>query len=326
MRISVIASALVLVCGLALSGPSFAQDDGGGSIGQPNGVSTPSNQVLLFHSPAGSCRDTFQGGVKLRNAPPAPAGGASGTINVPAHVASGAVYAQLFWVILDNTVPPNTETFNGNALTRVANGPVTLDPCWGTEFAYSWRADVLPYLQTGVNTLAGFPDDGVLGGAPNTEGATLVVVYNTLTVDKEIFVFGGNDLINGQIGQYDAVLTLPPIGPLGVGAELTYIVGDGQGIFDDEAYWNGIPLDAGDAFEGLDQGPGTTAGGGGYWDTLKFGVGIAAANTVSIDTSPFPAFDCLNWVGTVLATKRGGCQVPTAPSTWGQIKSRILSN
>jgi hypothetical protein len=322
MRTSRKASVL-LVAGILLSAPAAWSADGG-SGGTVINVPVDSNQELLFHSRAGECRDCFEAGVKLRTAIGPTGCGASGTISVPAHVAGSAVYATLFWVTLDNALPPATELFNSVPVTRVANGPVTGDPCWLTAFAFSWRADVLPLLVAGVNTLDCFPDNGVLGGAPNTEGATLVIVYNTTTIDKEIFVYGGNDLLDGNVagGATTVTLAFPPIAPVGVGADLTFIVGDGQHVYNDEAYWNGAALDFGNAFQGLDPGPGTTAGGGGYWDTLKFGVGIAAANSAAIDISAYPgSFDCLNWVATVLCTKRGGCVVPIENSTWGNIKS-----
>ncbi len=305
-----------VLAAIVMTSPALSQEDGSSSGPAGNGA-MPSNQQLLFRSEGGLCRDCFEAGVTLRTAVNPGSFGAQGTIAVPANVFANAVYAQLFWVTLDNQMPPNTERFNGALLNRVACGPVTGDPCWPTNFAYAWRADVLPMLQSGVNLLTDFPDNGVQGGAPNTEGATLVVVFNTRTIDKEILIFCGNDLIDAGVGNTNATLTFPPIGPVGIGADLTFVVGDGQ-VAADEAYWNGIALDNDDAFQGLDPGPGS-----GYWDTLKFGVGIGPVNTAAIDTGNYPVSDCLNWVATVLCTKRGGCVVPTEPSTWSRIKTLI---
>lgn len=314
---------LVLGAVGALLVTTNAWSNGGGTSQQPGVNSTvPSNQTVLY-STNGQCSDCWAGGVKLRNAVVPGTFGASGPITVPPFVVTGAVYAELFWVILDDVTPPATETFNGNALIRVPNGPVTGDPCWPTTFAYSYRANVLPFLIGGVNTLAGFPDNGVLGGAPNTEGATLVIVYNTQTADKDIVVLGGNDLIDGFLGLTRVNLPIPTGSGPGIGAELTFVVGDGQAVFNDEALWNGTSLAGLNAFLGLDPGPGTTAGGGGYWDTVTFGVATGGANTASVSIDNAPAYDCLNWVATVFCVKKGGCVVPVEPSTWGKIKTLI---
>lgn len=313
---------LVLLC--VPFAPIAATELGGGGGQAPYGTDTivPSNQEVRYHATPGQCLDCWVGGVKMRNAPPAPPS-ASATITVPAHVAASAVFAELYWVILDDTVPPATETFNGAPLVRVASGPVTTDPCWPTANAYAWRANVLPLLAAGVNTLAGFPDNGVLGGAPNVEGASLVVVFATATVDKEIVVMSGNDLLDQNTNPGIVSLSLPIVTPPGTGADLTFITGDGQNIWDDDALWNGIVLASPDAFQGLDPGPGTTGGGGGYWDTLEFAVFTGPPNEATIDTTPYPAtFDCLNWVATVMCTKYRNCQVtPAEPSTWGRLKN-----
>jgi hypothetical protein len=302
---------------LLLSGTGSAWAVKGGVLdGTPPTTSVPSNQEVIYHAFPGACLDCFTGGVKLRNAPPSPPS-AEGTITVPATAAANAVFAHLFWVILDDVTPPATETFNGVSLERESCGPVTGDPCWPTLFAYAYHADVLGLLVAGDNTVS-LPDAGPpIGGAPNAEGATLVVVYSTSTADKEIIITCGNDLFEASGFAVD--LALPVATAPGIGAELTFIVGDGQEIFDDEAYWNGTALDEGNAFQGLDPGPGTTDGGGGYWDTLQFTVFTGPPSTAGIVTGS----DCLNWISTVFCTKTGPCRAtPTEPSTWGRIKSQ----
>lgn len=307
---------------LSIAGTASALKGGGTGQGNPPPItSVPSNQEILFHALPGGCLDCFTGGVKLRNAPPSPPS-ASGTITVPATVAANAVFAHLFWVILDDVVPPATETFNGVAVARTACGPVTSDPCWPTAFAYAYHADVLGLLAPGTNTIT-LPDAGPpIGGAPNAEGASLVVAFTTATADKEIIVTCGNDLLDNGAGAGLVSLALPVVTGPGIGADLTFIVGDGQEIFPDEAFWNGVALDAGNAFQGLDPGPGTTDGGGGYWDTLNFSVFTGPPNTAEV-AIPTDAWDCLNWVSTVLCTKAGPCGVtPAEPSTWGRIKKQ----
>jgi len=297
------------------------------AVAEPNGrssgsggpsVQDPSNQTVIFHyvptGPAGNeCLDAWTGGCKLRHAPPAPAF-ASGSISVPGIVANGAVFAQLYWVVLADTQLPPTETLNGVLLTRVAIGPITPSPCWAETGAYAYRADVTGLLVPGVNTLSGFPDSGAFNVSPESEGATLVVVHHANAVDKEIIVTAGNDLIALGPGVTTASLALPVASADGIGAELALIGADGQ-TAEDECYWNGVALDGGDAWLGIDPGPGV-----GYWDTLEFGVFTAAPNTVSSSTLP-PTLDCINWVGTVLKVKNGGCEtVPVQPRTWGQTK------
>lgn len=321
MRRTLMSLALGGLAALTLAGNAWSNGGGSGSITSTNDA-YQSTQKLLY-STVGQCRDCWTGGVKLRASGSPAGGGASGTITVPPFVAANAVYAELFWVVLDDVTPPSGETFNGNALTRDDNGPVTGDPCWNTQFAYSYRANVLPFLTGGVNTLDHFPDNGVLGTGPNTEGATLVIVYATQTADKEVLVYGGNDLIDGFLGLTRSDLVLSPSTGPGVGAELTFVVGDGQSIFEDQALWDNIPLAGNNAFQGLDQGPGTTAGGGGYWDTETFGVATSATNTASVSIANVAAWDCLNWVATVFCVKKGGCVVPVEPSTWGGIKSLL---
>jgi len=306
MRKLISASSLLVLSLLVLSPVARAQD---GASAPSGGSNAPSNQTLLYHSQPGTCRDCFAAGITLRASGTPGGPGASGVINVPANVAANAVFAQLFWGILDDQVPPNTETFNGTVLARIPSGPVTVSPCWPIANAYAYRADVLPLLQAGANTLSLFPDSGSPSIAPSTEGASLVVVFNTQTIDKEIFVFNGNDPVGAAL--LSSTLNFPPIGPVGIGADLTFIVADGQ-LAGDEAYWNGIALDNGDAFLGLDPGPGI-----GFWDTSMYGVGIDAANSTTVESQG----DCLNWIATVLCTKRGGCVVPTEPSTWGKIKN-----
>jgi hypothetical protein len=302
-------TAMALLVTLALAASAFAEPRGFSE--NPGGPSTSvlSNQVELYHYiPSGLCYDAWTGGVKLRNAVAPAGGGAAGTITVPALVAAGQANAQLIWVILDDVVPPATETFNGFALARIPIGPVTDSPCWPQVNAYAYRADVTGLVVPGVNTLAGFPDTGVISAGSNTEGATLVVAHSTSGVDKELILTVGNDLLETST----ASLALAPVGAAGTGAELVFIGADGQ-VADDTVSWNGVSLAGPDAWLGLDPGPGV-----GYWDTMEFGVTIGGANLAESTGGP----DCINWVATLLKVKSGGCQtVGTEESTWGGVKS-----
>lgn len=295
---------MALLVSLSLATAAFASPSG--FVEKSEGVTSSvlSNQVELYHYiPSGECYDAWTGGVKLRNA----GSPASGTITVPALVAVGQANAQLIWVVLDDTVPPATETFNGSALVRIPIGPVTGSPCWPQASAFAYRADVTGLVVPGVNTLTGFPDTGVISAGSNTEGATLVVAHSTNGVDKELILTVGNDLLISST----ATLPLAPVGPPGTGAELVFIGGDGQ-LAGDVVRWNGVSLAGPDAWLGIDQGPGV-----GYWDTMEFGVTIGGANTAESTGSP----DCINWVATLLKVKSGGCQtVGVEESTWGGVK------
>lgn len=297
-------TSMALLVALALASVAFAEPRG--TYEGPPGpqTSVASNQVELYHYvPSGECYDAWSGGVKLRNAG-SPAGG---TITVPALVAAGQANAQLIWVILDDVVPPATETFNGTPLVRIPIGPVTASPCWPQTSAFAYRADVTGLVVPGVNTLAGFPDSGVPTVGPNTEGATLVVLHSTNGVDKEIVLTVGNDLLILST----ASLPFAVGSPVGTGAELVFIGADGQPA-PDEVYWNGASLAGPDAWLGIDQGPGI-----GYWDTMEFGVTVAAANLA--ESTSFG--DCINWVSTLLKVKSGGCQtVGVQDETWSGVK------
>ncbi|MDZ4805636.1 MAG: hypothetical protein SGI90_12315 [Candidatus Eisenbacteria bacterium] len=281
-------------------------------------VLEPSNQEVIYRS-VGGCNDCWASGITLREAGNAD-GLAGGTIAVPPQVASNVVFAQIFWVTLDNVFPPTGSiTVNGNAVTAIPIGPVTGSPCWVPANAYAFRADVSGFLVPGVNSLTGFPDSGNRNVSPSTEGVSLVIAFRSPTVDKEIIILAGNDDLGFFTQQVD--LSIPVTSAAGFGAELTMIVADGQSNGSDGApnatdavAWNGTPISAPNAFLGLDSGPGV-----GFWDTEEFGVATGGANTVSLSIGS----DCLNWVGTVLCVKRGGCVVPVAPSTWSKIKSLI---
>jgi len=300
---------MALLVTLALAATAFAEPRGT-SEEKPGGPTTSvvSNQVELYHYiPSGECYDAWTGGVKLRNAVAPAGGGAAGTITVPALVAVGQANAQLIWVILDDVVPPATETFNGFAVARIPIGPVTFSPCWPQLNAYAFRADVTGLVVPGVNTLAGFPDTGLIGTGSNTEGATLVVTHSTNGVDKELILTVGNDLMINST----ASLPLAPVGTPGTGAELVFIGADGQ-LAADQVFWNGASLGGPDAWLGIDQGPGV-----GYWDTMEFGVTIGGANLAESHCEP----DCINWVATLLKVKSGGCQtVGTESKPWTDVK------
>ena len=298
-----VTGSLLAIVGVAATAALAFAGNGGHEGDVPNGGAN-SSQEPIYRS-YGECNDCWSSGITLRGMGQ-PAGG---NISVPAHVANNRVYAQIFWVTLGTAPIPGAVTVNGNPVVPIPIGPVTPSPCWGPSFAYAWRADVLPFVVAGPNALAGFIDFGAVGTYPETFGVSMVVIHRTNTVDKEIVVLAGNDPVGAVLGQAD--LPIPVISAAGFGAELTMIVADGQTIFDDEVLWNATVVSSPNAFQGFDPGPGA-----GYWDTQEFGVATGGSNTATLRTLG----DCLNWVGTVLCVKRGGCVVPVTPSTWSHIK------
>jgi len=323
----IMATSIGLVVALLLSLTPAAWSANGSTTGPPDGSGpiAPSGQVVQFHNTSlGGCLDCYVSGVALRNQPPAPPG-ASGTIPVPAAVVATAIFAELYWATLTATTapPPATETFNGVLLARVPCGGVTVDPCWysPTGSAHAFQADVLPLLVAGPNALAGFPDSGLLATPPESEGATLVVVYEDSPFDKEIIVTCGNDShpIQPPTFPFGYANALPVASLPGTPATLYFIGADGQTpapVFADQVYWNGVALPViGDSWMGLDP-PGT-----GYWDTLTYSVFTGPPNT-AVSETPGGSGDCINWVATVLCAGKQTCLIPVEPSTWGQIKSR----
>lgn len=313
---TLVTTVLALLCLAGFAAVASADGRGNGvasGSGNPGGQAVSTQEVIFHYVPNGECLDAFVRGTNLRHAPPAPPN-ASGTINVPANVAANQQFAQLYWVILADTPPPNTEKLNGVLLARIPIGPVTASPCWAEAHAFAYRANVTGIVVAGANTLTGFPDSGANNVSPESEGASLVVVHTTNGVDKELIITAGNDLLENNTGVNNAQLALPVATAAGTGAELHFIGGDGQ-LAPDEVYWNGTALDGGDAWQGLDPGNGI-----GFWDTMEFGVTVGPPN-VAASAIPLDFWDCVNWVGTVLKVKSGGClSVPVEPKKWGDVK------
>jgi hypothetical protein len=313
-----VTTSILAIAALALTA-GLAGADNGRQLGtSTNGTTDLSNQQVIYRS-FGECNDCWASGITLRESGSPTGGGTGGTIAVPPNVANNRVYAQIFWVTLGDQPIIGPVAVNGNLVTPIAIGPVTPSPCWVPLNAYAFRADVTGFIVPGVNTLTGFADSGNRQVTPSVEGVSLVIVHRTQTVDKEIVILAGNDLVGTGFIQTSVDLSIPVTSAAGFGAELTLIVADGQSNgsdgapnADDTASWNGTTISAPNAFLGLDPGPGV-----GFWDTQEFGVATGGTNTVNLSSVD----DCLNWAATVLCVKKGGCVVPVEPSTWSKIKN-----
>lgn len=290
--------------------PVLAQLDGRTEINAA--IRDDSGQSVRVHlrSEPGRCLRVVTAGVQTRNADPAP-GTASGTITLPVGPEQGnVVWAGLYWVILGNETPVNAVTLNGASVSPVSLG-ITGSPCWPERNAYAYFADVTGLVTAGANLVAGLDDSGVLASRPESEGASLVVVYrDTGSAACEIIVTDGNDLLNAVGEIIDN--RLPVSCGEGVAATLTILGGDGQtgihGYAPDDQYWNGSYLTANhDAWNASDpDAPGAEPDLG--WDTDGYSVVTGGDNMASIE---MPALggpgDCVNWIATVIEVGVSTC-------------------
>lgn len=322
--LSLLGSAALLALSLPIA-TAFA-DNGGATRDDGVATRTPGTQLERIHfvSEGERCFRVVTAGVRTRHAVGAVGGTAGGTIILPPGPAAGnIIWAGLYWVILGGAPPINAVTLNGFAVAP-APLPVTASPCWAHPSAFAYFADVTPFVVAGANVVAGLDDSGAFNVSPESEGASLVVIYNDpYTTACEVIVLDGNDLLSmaGQVIDN----ALPSFCPPGLPARLHFIGGDGQTMptypFTDNQLWNGLPLGDGDDFDASDPpAPGATPDLA--WDTDTYLVPAAPPYVASIDSGAGPSSDCINWIVTVLEVGEFPCQAtPTQSKSWGQIKS-----
>ena len=310
---------------LLLPAAAFADLDGRTPEGESGDRSDSGQNIRLqIRGEEGLCIRVASAGVRTRNADPAPPT-ASGTITLPAGpTADNVIWAGLYWVILGDQPPAAAVRLNGVAVAAEPL-PVTGSPCWPERFAYPYFADVTALVVAGANDVDGLEDSGLLAVAPESEGASLVVVYeDPSTTACEIIVADGNDLLSlsGQI--YD--LPLPVGCGDGLEATLTFLGADGQtgqhGYAPDNQIWNGVPLGVQDDWNASDPGaPGAEPDLS--WDTDSWAVVTGDGNVASVEIPLVGGpGDCVNWIATVLEVGVGECApTPVEPSTWGRVKS-----
>lgn len=298
-----------------------------GRTDTPDGIREDSFQTVRVHlyGGPGNCLRVASAGVQTRNADPSPPT-AGGTIVLPAGPAAGnIVWAGLYWEIIGNTTPVNSVTLNGSAVAPVSLG-VTASPCWPEANAYPFFADVTGLVVAGANAVAGLDDSGTLAVGPESEGASLVVVYQSEeSMACEIIVTDGNDLMH-LLGER-IENTLPVTCGEGVAATLTFIGADGQtgthGFAPDDQLWDGSLLSGTrDDWNASDpDAPGAEPDLG--WDTDSWTVTTSATNVAAVQIPLLGGpSDCVNWVATVLEVGVDVCPpTPTKNTTWGAIKS-----
>jgi len=332
---TLLAAALVLGATATVPAPAPASAAGDGAPDPEERALTavPGSQTLRtrFASDGSFCVRVAVAGVTTRNAPSAGHSTSGGVIQLPADVTTGSiVWAGLYWVILADEPPNNGVALNSELVTPVAL-PVTASPCWPEAFAYAYFADVTAYATPGTNIVSGLDDSHELGTAPESEGASLVVVYQSEdTRAREIIIMDGNDAIRACGDQFDNAI--PVVNGPGVASNLYFIGGDGQTgpAFpgsDDNQLWNGVALGDGDDFDASDPAsPGAVENLG--WDSdaqpAGWSVLTGGANTASVNTLCAEGGDCVNWVATVLEVGIAGCgSTATEGRSWGGVKGRF---
>lgn len=327
------AIALAFAAALALPAAARAGANGAPTAEDRELTAAPGSQTLRtrFASDGSFCVRAAVAGVSTRNAPSAGHSTSGGVIQLPPDVTTGSiVWAGLYWVILADEPPINAVALNAEPVTPVAL-PVTPSPCWPEAFAYAYFADVTTLVTPGANLVGGLDDSHTLGVAPESEGASLVVVYQSEdTRAREIIVIDGNDAVLACGDQFDNALPVTN-GP-GVAANLWFIGGDGQTGpaypgSDDNQLWNGVALGDGDDFDASDPlSPGAAENLG--WDSdarpTGWSVSTGGANTASVNTLCAEGGDCVNWIATVIEVGIANCgTTPAERSSWGGVKRRF---
>jgi hypothetical protein len=288
-------------------------------VGIDTARSLPSNQRVRaqFAGDSQNCVRLAAAGIITRNSDPT-TNTTGGIIQLSGPNRNNTVWAGLYWVVLDDEVPThaNHVVLNGVEVTPEAL-PVTDSPCWAEKKAYAYFADVTSLVQGGPNYLSGIDDSGQTNVAPESEGASLLVVYNDRSSSAcEIVITDGNDLLKfGGAGRDNA---LPVACGSSIPSRLWVVAADGQDA-PDHQLWNGMPLGSDDNLDASD--PKSTAQAKKGWDTDHFDVMTGGTNTASVRLPVLGSSDCVNWIATAIEVGVYECRtVSIEPQTWGQIK------
>jgi hypothetical protein len=226
----------------------------------------------------------------------------SGTITLSG-IPGGATIekAFLYWATIGDTPAP-TVTFQGGPVVGTVIGQAD-DPFQGFFQSYAYRADVTSLVTgTGTYTIAGLPDGSGTPPLNDTEGASLVVIYNAVGQPTRVVTIHDGIVMMAVSGlrYYAPAMTgfvaSTPIGD----ADLTLIVGDGAASSGYElvAVNTTILADSfGDTFHGADPAtpPATPS-----WDTRQFDAitGVAAGATM-VRPALSTGADSLLWVAAI---------------------------
>lgn len=170
--------------------------------------------------------------------------------------------AFLYWATLGNANTYTSPTLNGTNVDGALIG-TSGDTCWGVQNNFVYRADVTDLVTgNGTYTIAGLPDSLSMGN--DSQGASLVVIYSDLSEPyRTILLRDGAVSLDFDTYTYtDMISDFIADDPV-TDAHITFLIGDGQSVFDTgsltfEDYSLGI-----DEFSGID---------GDYWGTHTYDV------------------------------------------------------
>lgn len=236
--------------------------------------------------------DVTSAGVGLR-------GTGSGDIVVSGIPAgAGVARAFLYWATLGGSDAFTSPAIDGFTVNGEVIG-VSADTCWGAANNFTYRADVTDLIDSnGVYTISGLPDSLATGN--DSQGASLVIVYAT-DIDRPrrtIVINDGAVTLDFDTNQYtDTITGFVPDTPV-TESHVTYLIGDGQSVWDNgDVLFEGTSI-ANNVFNGVD---------GDYWGDLTFDVTALSPSdpaSTTIDNeivgdedSP----DCLLWAATVFS-------------------------
>lgn len=238
--------------------------------------------------------DVTSAGVGLR-------GTGSGTLTLTGIPADGtANRAFLYWATLGASPTFTTPTLNGAEVQGELIG-ASADTCWGADANFVYRAEVTSLVDgNGSYNVAGLPE----GTDPSTEeasqGASLVVLYAqpTDTTFRTIIINDGAVTLDLNVHSFtDTISGFESSDPL-LDAHVTYIVGDGQAIWQNgDVTFDGTSI-AHNVFNGVD---------GDHWGTLTFDVTALSPTDPSTTTihnqqpGEQETPDCLLWAATVFS-------------------------
>jgi hypothetical protein len=270
--------------------------------------------------------DYVVGGVGLRGKGDA-SGYATGSISISGIPANAVVVsAFLYWEAIEATTAPSTANgfFQGYPIQGTSIGNET-PPCWssgggtgsanGSKHLRIYRADVGPYLvvngqyqtNAGPGTVPAVPayqvrlrDSGSGGaGTPLTEGASLVIVYRTLTAPfRSVVLYDGSWTMNNATNYMSQTIKWFYQAAPSANAKLTHIVGDGQTNFGENVYYydgTGNSVSFPHPFVSAQ---------GDTWDNTTFTVSIPedASQVATLVKPDASASDCLSWGALAFST------------------------
>jgi hypothetical protein len=254
------------------------------TLANGNNILAPSHNFTLQG-------DVISKGVGLR-------GAGTGDVVITGIPAGATVYrAFLYWGTLGSVNTYTSPTLSGLPVEGDLIG-TSGDTCWGVQNNFVYRADVTSLVNgNGTYTIAGLPQDLELGN--DSQGASLVVLYSDASLPlRTIIINDGAVSLNFSILSYtDTIDGFDPDSPV-TNAKVTYLVGDGQAMWDaGNVSFNGEAIAAG-VFTGVE---------GDYWGTHTFDVtslvSSAPATTTINDNDPDnpDSPDCLLWAATIFS-------------------------